>query len=71
MNQPPQHHGRMRRSRFTGSLLAASIRTALTQLKSVPSVFGGTYSMDASNYSVPEGDGLWQVRAGKLVRVTV
>ena len=55
------------RSSYNGE----AIRNALTQLKNVPSVFGGTYSMDASNYSVPEGDGLWQVRGGKLVRITV
>ncbi len=55
------------RSSYNGE----AIRTALTQLKGVPSIFGGTYSMDASNYSVPEGDGLWQVHNGKLTRVTV
>jgi ABC-type branched-subunit amino acid transport system substrate-binding protein len=55
------------RSSYNGE----AIRNALTQLRNVPSIFGGTYSMDSSNYSVLEGEGLWQLRGGKLVRLSV
>jgi branched-chain amino acid transport system substrate-binding protein len=55
------------RSSYSGP----AIRDALAQLKNVPSIFGGTYSMDSTNYSIPEGESLWQVRSGKLVRVSV
>jgi branched-chain amino acid transport system substrate-binding protein len=57
----------IQRSSYNGE----AIRNALAQLKNVPSIFGGTYSMDATNYSVPEGEALWQVKKDKLVRLTV
>jgi branched-chain amino acid transport system substrate-binding protein len=53
------------RSSYNGE----AIRNALATLKGVPSVFGGTITMDSSNYSVPSGDGLWQVQNGRLVKV--
>ena len=35
----------------------------------VPSVFGGTITMGPNHYTVTSSVGLWQVRAGRLVRV--
>jgi branched-chain amino acid transport system substrate-binding protein len=55
----------------SGGYNGEAIRNALANLKNIPSVFGGTFSMDSTNYSIPEGDGLWQVKSGKLTRVPV
>ena len=48
-----------------------AIRDALASLKGIPSVFGGTISMDSTNYSVLTNESLWRVHDGKLVRVPV
>jgi branched-chain amino acid transport system substrate-binding protein len=52
-----------------GGYNGEAIRNQLAALKNVPSVFGGVFSMDATNYSVPEGDSLWRLRGGKLERI--
>jgi branched-chain amino acid transport system substrate-binding protein len=46
-----------------------SIAKQLAVLKGVPSVLGGTITMDAEHYSVPATDSLRQVRKGTLVAV--
>jgi branched-chain amino acid transport system substrate-binding protein len=48
-----------------------AIRNALASLKGVPSLFGGTISMDSTNYSVIENEALWRVRGGKLTAVPI
>jgi branched-chain amino acid transport system substrate-binding protein len=55
----------MARSSYNGE----AIRNALASLKGLPSIFGGTISMDSTNYSVPEGDALWRLRNGRLERL--
>lgn len=47
-----------------------AIHTALTTLKGVPSVLGGTITMGPDHYSQFTGAGLWKVKAGKLVKLT-
>lgn len=55
----------IQRSSYNGEAIAKQ----LAVLKGVPSVFGGTITMDPDHYSVPATDSLWQVRSGKLVPV--
>jgi ABC-type branched-subunit amino acid transport system substrate-binding protein len=49
---------------------AEAIRAALTTLKGVPSVLGGTITMGPDHYTRFSNLGLWKVKAGKLVRLT-
>ena len=55
----------IQRSSYNGEAIAKQ----LAIMKGVPSVFGGTITMDPDHYSVPATDSLWQARSGKLVRV--
>jgi branched-chain amino acid transport system substrate-binding protein len=52
-----------------GGYSGDAIAKQLAVLKGVPSVLGGTITMDAEHYSVPETDSLRQVRNGKLLTV--
>ena len=52
-----------------GSYNGEAIAKQLAVLKGVPSVFGGTITMDADHYSVPLSNRLRQVRNGQLVLV--
>jgi branched-chain amino acid transport system substrate-binding protein len=52
------------RSSYNGEAIAKQ----LSVLKGVPSVFGGTITMDAEHYS-PPAMYLYQVKSGKLVRI--
>jgi branched-chain amino acid transport system substrate-binding protein len=52
-----------------GSYNGEAIAKQLAALKGVPSVVGGTITMDAEHYSVPATDSLRQVRNGKLFKV--
>jgi branched-chain amino acid transport system substrate-binding protein len=47
-----------------------AIRSAIATMKGVPSVLGGTITMGPEHYSEFGATGLWQVKAGKLVRVS-
>jgi len=53
------------KSSYNGDAIAKQ----LAVLKGVPSVFGGTITMDPDHYSVPATDHLSQYRSGKLVPV--
>ena len=53
------------KSSYNGDAIAKQ----LAVLKGVPSVFGGTITVDADHYSVPATDHLSQYRGGKLVPV--
>jgi branched-chain amino acid transport system substrate-binding protein len=53
----------------SGSYSGAAIAAQLAVLKGVPSVLGGTITMDPDHYS-PVHIALWRVRDGKLVHVT-
>jgi branched-chain amino acid transport system substrate-binding protein len=55
----------IQRSSYNGEAIAKQ----LAILKGVPSVFGGTITMDSEHYSVPSSDRLSQVRNGQLVPV--
>jgi branched-chain amino acid transport system substrate-binding protein len=52
-----------------GGYNGEAIAKQLAVLKGVPSVLGGTISMDSEHYSVPVTDSLRQVRNGQLVVV--
>jgi ABC-type branched-subunit amino acid transport system substrate-binding protein len=47
-----------------------AIRNAIVSSTGVPSVFGGTITMGPNHYTVTSSVGLWQVRGGRLVRVS-
>jgi branched-chain amino acid transport system substrate-binding protein len=47
-----------------------AMRGAIATLKGVPSVLGGTITMGPDHYSEFGAAGLWQVKAGKLVRIS-
>jgi branched-chain amino acid transport system substrate-binding protein len=47
-----------------------AIRNEIVSSSGVPSVFGGTITMGPNHYTVTSSVGLWQVRAGRLVRVS-
>ena len=53
-----------------GTYTGESIRNQLATLKGVPSVLGGTITMDPDHYSAPATDALWQVQNDKLVKVS-
>jgi ABC-type branched-subunit amino acid transport system substrate-binding protein len=46
-----------------------SMRDAIANLKGLPSVLGGTITMGPNHYSEFAAAGLWQVKAGKLIRL--
>lgn len=48
-----------------------AIRDAIANLRGLPSVLGGTIAMAADHYTRFSTAGLWQVKAGKLVKVDV
>jgi branched-chain amino acid transport system substrate-binding protein len=52
-----------------GGYNGEAIAKQLAVMKGVPSVFGGTITMDAQHYSVPPANRLSQARNGKLVAV--
>ena len=54
-----------------GGYDGTGIAHALATLTNFPSVFGGTVSMGADHRTVIKAIGLFQVRAGKLVRIPV
>jgi branched-chain amino acid transport system substrate-binding protein len=56
----------IRHSSYNGEAIAKQ----LAVLKGVPSVLGGTITMDTEHYSVPITDSLRQVRNGKLIKVS-
>lgn len=53
------------KSSYNGEAIAKQ----LAVLKGVPSVFGGTVTMDPEHYSVPQSDRLRQIQKGQLVLV--
>jgi branched-chain amino acid transport system substrate-binding protein len=53
-----------------GSYSGEAIRNQLATLKGVPSLFGGTITMDPEHTSIPSNDTLWRVVRGRLVQVT-
>ncbi len=53
-----------------GGYSGQAIRDAIVTSTGVPSVFGGTITMGPNHYTVTSSVGLWQVRGGRLVRVS-
>jgi len=51
-----------------GGYNGEAIAKQLAMLKGVPSVFGGTITMDPQHYSVPSTDTLWVLKNDKLVK---
>lgn len=47
-----------------------AIRDQIANLKTVPSVFGGTIEMAANHYTVSSALSLWQVRGERLVKIS-
>jgi hypothetical protein len=52
-----------------GSYGGEAIAKQMATLKGVPSVFGGTITMDPEHYSVPLSNRLRQIRNGQLLLV--
>jgi branched-chain amino acid transport system substrate-binding protein len=48
-----------------------ALRGALASMSGVPSIFGGTISMQSNHYTKISAVGIWQVRAGKLVPLKI
>jgi branched-chain amino acid transport system substrate-binding protein len=55
----------IRKAGYTGE----AIKNVVATLKGVPSVLGGTITMGSDHYTQFTITGLWQVKAGKLVRL--